>query len=66
TANVTASFDFNGKTYTDTCTVQVKVSVEYIQINKHRLTLGVGDTETLTARVAGVAECDGFRIKKLF
>ena len=62
TADVTASYEFNGKTYTDTCTVQVKVSVEYIQISKHKLTLGVGDTETLTARVA--ADNKGFALKK--
>ena len=62
TADVTASYEFMGKTYTDTCAVNVKISVEYIQISKHKLTLSVGNTETLTARVA--ADNKGFALKK--
>ena len=62
TATVTASFTFNGKTYTDTCEVQVKISVEYIQVNKHHLSLGVGEQETLEARVA--SDKKGFSMQK--
>lgn len=61
-ATVTASFTFQGKTYTDVCEVSVKISVEYIQINKHHLTLGVGGSETLKARVA--SDNKGFALKK--
>lgn len=61
-ATVTASFTFNGKTYSDSCDVTVKVSVEYMQINKHKLKLTTGGTETLTARVA--SDNKGFALKK--
>ena len=61
-ATVTASFTFNGKTYSDSCDVTVKVSVEYIQISKHSLKLKTGETETLTARVA--SDNTGFAMKK--
>jgi|GEM_PF-769891 len=62
TAVVTASFDFNGKTYSDSCEVKVKISVEYIEVNKHHLTLSVGGSETLKARVA--SDNKGFALKK--
>ena len=61
-ATVTASFTFNGKTYSDSCEVTVKVSVEYIQLNKHKLTLKTGGTETLVAKVA--SDNKGFALKK--
>lgn len=61
-ATVTASFDFNGKTYSDSCEITVKVSVEYMQINKHSLKLKTGGTETLTAKVA--SDNKGFALKK--
>ena len=61
-ATVTASFTFNGKTYSDSCDVTVKVSVEYMQINKHKLMLQTGETETLTAKVA--SDNKGFALKK--
>ena len=61
-ATVTASFVFNGKTYSDSCEITVKVSVEYIQINKHNLTLRTGETETLKARVA--SDNKGFAMEK--
>ena len=61
-ATVTASFTFNGKTYSDSCEVTVKVSVEYIQLNKHKLTLNAGETETLVAKVA--SDNKGFAMKK--
>ena len=61
-STVTASFSFNGKTYSASCDVTVKVSVQYMQLNKHRLTLNPGGTETLKARVA--ADNKGFAMKK--
>lgn len=41
---ITASFDFQGKTYTDECEVFVKTSVESIDISKRDLELKVGET----------------------
>ena len=61
-ATVTASFEFDGKTYTDSCEVTVKISVEYIQLNRHKLTLNAGETETLIAKVA--SDNKGFAMKK--
>ena len=61
-ATVTASYVFNGKTYTDSCEITVKVSVEYIQIDKHNLTLRPGDARVLTVRVA--SDNKGFALKK--
>ena len=61
-ATVTASFDFNGQTYSDSCEITVKVSVQYIQLNKHKLTLKAGDTETLIAKVA--SDNKGFAMEK--
>ncbi|MBQ6066037.1 MAG: Ig domain-containing protein [Clostridia bacterium] len=61
-ATVTASFEFDGKTYSDSCEVTVKVSVEYIQLNRHKLTLNAGETETLIAKVA--SDNKGFAMKK--
>ncbi len=61
-ATVMASYEFNGKTYSDSCEITVKVSVEYIQINKHNLTLKTDETETLKARVA--SDNKGFAMEK--
>ncbi len=41
---ITASFEFQGKTYTDECEVFVKTSVESIDITKRDLELSVGET----------------------
>ena len=41
---ITASFEFQGKTYTDECEVFVKTSVEGIDILKRDLTLSKGET----------------------
>jgi len=48
---VTASFEFQGKTYSDTCIVHVKTSVEGIRISKRKLRLGIGESCLLKARV---------------
>ncbi len=49
---VTATMKFQGKTYSDSCKVMVKTSVEKIDISKRDLKLAVGDTFTLTAEVS--------------
>lgn len=41
---ITASFDFQGKTYTDECEVFVKTSVESIDITKRKVSLKKGDS----------------------
>lgn len=41
---ITASFEFQGKTYTDECEVFVKTSVESIDITKRDLSLKIGET----------------------
>ncbi len=41
---ITASYEFQGKTYTDECEVFVKTSVESIDITKRDLTLKKGET----------------------
>jgi len=49
---VTARFEFQGKTYADTCEVHVKKSVESLRVSKRRLTLAEGETWLLEARVS--------------
>ncbi len=51
-AIVTASFEFNGKTYTDSCKILVRVEVESLSINKRKATLNAGDTLTLTTKAS--------------
>ena len=62
TATVTASMEFMGKTYSDSCEVVVKIPVEYMRINRHNLKLSVGESETLKARVA--SDQKGFAFRK--
>ncbi len=52
TATVSASYEFNGKTYTDQCNVNVKYDVESLSLNKRKINLNVGNTFTLTAKVS--------------
>lgn len=47
---MTASFDFQGKTYSDTCTLFVKESVEGLDLSKRRLTLSAGETAELKTK----------------
>lgn len=49
-ATITATMDFLGKTYQDTCVVYVRKSVEGILLNDNKMTLAVGETETLTVQ----------------
>lgn len=51
-AVVTASFEFNGKTYSDECTVYIRYSVESSKISKTKLKLDVGETYGLTVKLS--------------
>ncbi len=50
-AVITASFELNGITYSDSCEVNVKVSADGISISNKRLSLNIGDSAELTATV---------------
>ena len=52
TAVITATMEFQGKTYSDSCEVSVKTPVEKIDISKRSLDLTVGEAYTLTATVS--------------
>lgn len=52
TAIITATFEFKGKTYTDTCVINVKNDVESIALNRRKITVQTGDTYQLTAKVS--------------
>ena len=52
TATVTASYDFNGKTYSDSCLINVKFDVESVVLNKRKLTINKGDSFTLSAKIS--------------
>lgn len=51
-ATVTASYEFNGKTYADSCVVNVKYDVESLSLSKRKVALNTGDTFTLTAKAS--------------
>lgn len=51
-AVITASFEFNEKTYTDSCVVNVRYSVESSRMNRRKLTLIVGENEKLSVRIS--------------
>lgn len=51
-AVITASFEYLGETYSDNCTVFVRVPVESMKMNKKSVDLGVGETVTLKATVS--------------
>lgn len=51
TATVTASFVFQGVTYTDTCEVTVKIPAESSEISKKKLELNIGDSAELEVKV---------------
>ncbi len=50
TAEVTARFTFRGKEYSDTCRIEVKVSVESLSLSSRKLKLKTGEEKTLTAK----------------
>lgn len=51
-ATVTASFEFLGKTYTDTCDISVRVPVESMAISKRKVKLSAGETKQIDAKVS--------------
>ncbi|MBE6811482.1 MAG: hypothetical protein E7523_01215 [Ruminococcaceae bacterium] len=51
-ATITASFEYLGKTYSDTCTVFVRVPVESMKMLDKDVTLAVGETATLETKVS--------------
>lgn len=46
TATITATMEFQGQTYSDSCVVTCKTSVESVDISKRKLTLNVGGSYT--------------------
>ncbi len=46
-AIITASFEFNGQTYTDECIVKVRYSVESSKMKDKKIELNAGETKTL-------------------
>lgn len=51
-AEITVSFTLDGKTYSDTCVVQVKIPVEGVKLNRKTLTLAAGESKQLKATVS--------------
>ena len=51
-AVISASFEFNGKVYTDECTVHIRYSVESSKMSKTKLKLNVGETYKLEAKLS--------------
>ncbi len=50
-AKIIASFEFNGRTYTDECVVKVKYSVESSKMDKKNIELSVGESRQLNVTV---------------
>ncbi len=51
-AVITATYEYLGETYSDSCTVFVKVPVESMKMSKKNVELGVGETFTLSTKVS--------------
>lgn len=51
-AVVTAEFDFQGKTYSDSCLIKVRVPVESMKMSKRSIKLEIGSTKQLEAKVS--------------
>ncbi len=51
-ATITATFEYLGKTYSDTCTVYVRVPVESMKMKDKKVTLSVGENATLETKVS--------------
>ncbi len=51
-AIITASFEFNGKTYTDECLVKVKYTVESSKMKDKKIELSVGETKALEVKIS--------------
>ncbi len=51
-AKVTASFEFLGKTYTDTCDISVRIPVESMAISKRSIAIEAGETKQIDTKVS--------------
>ncbi len=51
-AKITASFEFNGQTYTDECVVKVRYSVESSKMKDKKVELAVGETKALEVKIS--------------
>lgn len=51
-ATITASFDYLGRTYSDSCTVYVRVPVESMKMSQKKLTLTVGESFSLQTKIS--------------
>lgn len=51
-AIITASFEFGGKTYSDECEIDVKISVDGLKMNPKKVTLTPGGSEQLSVKVS--------------
>lgn len=51
-ATITASFEFGGKTYSDSCKILVRHSVESIRVSDRKLNINQGETYKLTVDVS--------------
>lgn len=51
-ATITATFEFLGKTYEDSCLVSVKIPVESMSISKRSIKLNAGETKQIDAKVS--------------
>ncbi len=51
-ATITASFEFLGKTYTDSCKVSVRIPVESMEISRRSIRLDAGEKKQIDAKVS--------------
>lgn len=51
-AVITATFEYLGKTYSDTCLVKVKTPVESMKMSKKNVDLSVGESFTLSTKIS--------------
>ena len=51
-AVITATFEYLGRTYSDTCLVKVKIPVESMKMSKKNVTLSVGEVFTLSTEIS--------------
>ncbi len=51
-ATITASFEFSGKTYSDICSISVKIPVESMAVSKRSIKLNAGETKQIEAKVS--------------
>ncbi len=49
---ITASYEYLGKTYSDSCVISVKVPVESMKMNKKNIKIDVGESFTLETKIS--------------